>query len=88
MPFGTTINIAMIVVEGLGKKLAPELDLFTYVQPYLMQVVAKAPEVFQQIVTSSTPRPSLNEPSTPPDVVGTNSGESDDTPDPTAGASL
>ncbi|HIA01442.1 MAG TPA: AarF/ABC1/UbiB kinase family protein, partial [Myxococcales bacterium] len=91
-PAFTTINIAMIVVEGLGKKLAPDLDLFAYVQPYLMQVVARAPEVFQQIVTSSTPRPSLDEHALPPVVAAidtaTDGAESSDEPGPGTGASL
>ncbi|HIA00346.1 MAG TPA: hypothetical protein EYN66_00255 [Myxococcales bacterium] len=65
-PAFTTINIAMIVVEGLGKKLAPELDLFTYIQPYLMQVVARAP------VTASTPRPAME-----PDRPGVEVSEAD-----------
>jgi ubiquinone biosynthesis protein len=54
-PAFTTINIAMIVVEGLGKKLDPDLNLFAYIQPYLMKVVADAPEIFQQIVAPNTP---------------------------------
>jgi predicted unusual protein kinase regulating ubiquinone biosynthesis (AarF/ABC1/UbiB family) len=45
----------MIVVEGLGKKLDPDLNLFAYIQPYLMKVVADAPEIFQQIVDPNTP---------------------------------
>ena len=53
----TTINIAMIVVEGLGKKLDPDLDLFTFIQPYLFRVLAAAPAEFRVVVTDSTPHP-------------------------------
>ncbi|MFT5434495.1 MAG: ubiquinone biosynthesis protein [Myxococcota bacterium] len=53
----TTINIAMLVVEGLGKKLDPDLDLFVHIQPFLMQVVAEAPDLVRAIVSGNASRP-------------------------------
>lgn len=53
----TTINIAMLVVEGLGKKLDPELNLFKRIQPFLFSVLAKAPEAFRLVVTDTTAPP-------------------------------
>jgi aarF domain-containing kinase len=53
----TTINIAMIVVEGLGKTLDPDLDIFQAIQPHLVGVLANAPEVFRTVVTDDMPPP-------------------------------
>ena len=53
----TMINIAMLVVEGLGKKLDPDMNMFEYVQPHLAQIIARAPALYQQVVTASTPPP-------------------------------
>jgi len=56
----TTINIAMIVVEGLGKSLDPDMDILQAAQPHLIGVLANAPEEFRTIVTDETPGPELN----------------------------
>ncbi len=51
----TTVNIAMLVVEGLGKKLDPTFDMFTFVQPYLFEVLSRAPELLRQVVPEAAP---------------------------------
>jgi len=53
----TTINIAMIVMEGLGKSLDPDLDIFQAIQPHLVGVLANAPEAFRTVVTDDMPPP-------------------------------
>ncbi|MDH5492968.1 MAG: AarF/UbiB family protein [Myxococcales bacterium] len=42
-PIFTVVNIAMLVAEGLGKQLDPELDLIGASAPHLMAAVATAP---------------------------------------------
>jgi ubiquinone biosynthesis protein len=37
------VNLAMLVAEGLGKQLDPELDLVQLAAPYLMKALANAP---------------------------------------------
>lgn len=39
----TIINIAFIVMEGLGKKLDPTMDLFTETMPFLAELLAQGP---------------------------------------------
>lgn len=39
----TIINIAFIVMEGLGKKLDPTMDLFTETMPFLAELLAERP---------------------------------------------
>lgn len=42
-PVFTVVNLAMLVAEGLGKQLDPELDLIQHAAPYLMKAIATAP---------------------------------------------
>jgi ubiquinone biosynthesis protein len=42
-PVFTVVNLAMLVAEGLGKQLDPELDLVQLAAPYLMKALANAP---------------------------------------------
>lgn len=42
-PVFTVVNLAMLVAEGLGKQLDPELDLIQLAAPYLMKALAEAP---------------------------------------------
>ena len=42
-PVFTVVNIAMLVAEGLGKQLDPDLDLIQVSTPYLMKAIANAP---------------------------------------------
>ncbi|MAC25380.1 MAG: hypothetical protein CMH59_02655 [Myxococcales bacterium] len=42
-PVFTVVNLAMVVAEGLGKQLDPDLDLITFATPYLMDAIANAP---------------------------------------------
>jgi ubiquinone biosynthesis protein len=42
-PSYTVVNIAMLVAEGLGKQLDPEIDLMTLAIPYLMRAMETAP---------------------------------------------
>ena len=42
-PVFTVVNLAMLVAEGLGKQLDPELDLIALAGPYLMKAIAEAP---------------------------------------------
>ncbi len=42
-PVFTVVNIAMLVAEGLGKQLDPNLDLIQVSTPYLMKAIAHAP---------------------------------------------
>ncbi|MEM9073301.1 MAG: AarF/UbiB family protein [Myxococcota bacterium] len=42
-PVFTVVNLAMLVAEGLGKQLDPDLDLIGEAAPYLMDAIAKAP---------------------------------------------
>ncbi len=51
-PVFTVVNLAMLVAEGLGKQLDPDLDLITLAAPYLVEALANAPP----------PRPPLREP--------------------------
>ena len=39
----TVVNISMLVAEGLGKQLDPDLDLIELATPYLMEALAKTP---------------------------------------------
>ncbi len=43
-PVFTVVNLAMLVAEGLGKQLDPDLDLIQLAAPYLMKALATAPE--------------------------------------------
>lgn len=40
----TVVNIAMLVAEGLGKTLDPEIDLLTLATPYLAEAMLTAPD--------------------------------------------
>ena len=51
-PTFTVVNIALLVAEGLGKQLHPEIDLVQLASPYLMKALAAAP----------VPRPPPREP--------------------------
>ena len=42
-PVFTVVNLAMLVAEGLGKQLDPELDLIALATPYLSKALATAP---------------------------------------------
>lgn len=42
-PVFTVVNLAMLVAEGLGKQLDPELDLIQLAAPYLVKALATAP---------------------------------------------
>jgi ubiquinone biosynthesis protein len=42
-PVFTVVNIAILVAEGLGKQLDPELDLVPLAAPYLADAMLKAP---------------------------------------------
>lgn len=42
-PVFTVVNLAMLVAEGLGKQLDPDLDLITLAAPYLVDALANAP---------------------------------------------
>ncbi len=42
-PVFTVVNLAMLVAEGLGKQLDPDLDLIAEATPHLMNAIANAP---------------------------------------------
>jgi ubiquinone biosynthesis protein len=42
-PVFTVVNIAMLVAEGLGKQLDPELDPVALAAPYVMEALVHAP---------------------------------------------
>ncbi|MCA9520480.1 MAG: AarF/ABC1/UbiB kinase family protein [Myxococcales bacterium] len=42
-PVFTVVNIALLVAEGLGKQLDPDLDMTTLALPFLGQAIASAP---------------------------------------------
>lgn len=42
-PVFTVVDIALVVVEGLGKQLDPTLDMMAIALPYLLEGMAKAP---------------------------------------------
>jgi ubiquinone biosynthesis protein len=42
-PVYTVVHVAMVVAEGLGKQLAPELDLIQLAGPRLMEAMATCP---------------------------------------------
>lgn len=42
-PVFTVVNLAMLVAEGLGKQLDPDLDLIAEATPHLMKAIATAP---------------------------------------------
>ncbi len=42
-PTFTVVNIALLVAEGLGKQLDPEIDLVELATPYLMNALASSP---------------------------------------------
>ncbi len=42
-PVFTVVNLAMVVAEGLGKQLDPDLDLIAEATPHLMRAIASAP---------------------------------------------
>jgi len=42
-PVFTVVNLSMLVAEGLGKQLDPDLDLIQLAAPYLMEAIASAP---------------------------------------------
>lgn len=42
-PVFTVVDIALVVVEGLGKQLDPTLDMMSIALPYLLEGMAKAP---------------------------------------------
>ncbi|MEC7525371.1 MAG: AarF/UbiB family protein [Myxococcota bacterium] len=43
-PIFTVVNLGVLVAEGLGKQLDPDIDIVQMALPYLAQCVAKAPE--------------------------------------------
>lgn len=43
-PVFTVVNLGVLVAEGLGKQLDPDIDLVQMAMPYLAQCAAKAPE--------------------------------------------
>lgn len=43
-PVFTVVNLSMLVAEGLGKQLDPDLDLLEVATPYLMEAMTTAPE--------------------------------------------
>jgi ubiquinone biosynthesis protein len=43
-PVFTVVNVALLVAEGLGKQLDPEIDLVTLAVPYLLAAQLGAPE--------------------------------------------
>ena len=43
-PVFTVVNVALLVAEGLGKQLDPEIDLVTLAVPYLIGAQMSAPE--------------------------------------------
>jgi ubiquinone biosynthesis protein len=43
-PVFTVVNLGVLVAEGLGKQLDPEIDLVQMAMPYLAQCAANAPE--------------------------------------------
>jgi ubiquinone biosynthesis protein len=42
-PVFTVVNVSMLVAEGLGKQLDPELDMVELSKPYLFEALLKAP---------------------------------------------
>ncbi len=42
-PAFTVVNVALLVAEGLGKQLDPEIDLVNLAVPYLVQASLSAP---------------------------------------------
>lgn len=42
-PVFTVVDIALVVVEGLGKQLDPHLDMMAMALPYLLRAMAEAP---------------------------------------------
>lgn len=42
-PVFTVVDIALVVVEGLGKQLDPTMDMMAIALPYLLEGMAKAP---------------------------------------------
>jgi ubiquinone biosynthesis protein len=40
----TVVNLGVLVAEGLGKQLDPEIDLVQMALPYLAHCAANAPE--------------------------------------------
>jgi ubiquinone biosynthesis protein len=42
-PSFTVVHVALVVAEGLGKQLDPEIDMVAMAAPYLMQAMAMAP---------------------------------------------
>src|SRR5690606_3113792 len=42
-PVYTVVHVAMVVAEGLGKQLAPELDLIQLAGPRLMEAMTTCP---------------------------------------------
>ena len=46
-PVFTVVNLAMLVAEGLGKQLDPDLDLIQEASPHLMKAIASAPPALE-----------------------------------------
>ena len=44
-PSFTVVHIALLVAEGLGKQLDPDLDMIPLALPYLAQAMISAPTV-------------------------------------------
>ncbi len=42
-PIFTVVNVSMLVAEGLGKQLDPEMDMIELSKPFLFEALAKAP---------------------------------------------
>jgi predicted unusual protein kinase regulating ubiquinone biosynthesis (AarF/ABC1/UbiB family) len=42
-PSFTVVHVALLVAEGLGKQLDPELDMIPLAAPYLAEAMSSAP---------------------------------------------
>ena len=43
-PAFTVVNLGVLVAEGIGKQLDPDIDIVQTAIPYLVEAAAKAPE--------------------------------------------
>jgi ubiquinone biosynthesis protein len=53
-PSFTVVHVALLVAEGLGKQLDPDIDMIPLAAPYLMQAMASAPPA--RLPNRETPR--------------------------------
>jgi ubiquinone biosynthesis protein len=42
-PVFTVVNVSMLVAEGLGKQLDPDMDMVELSKPFLFEALMKAP---------------------------------------------